>query len=86
MVKSCELLETDKNGQQVVVGTLMLDNAGHLVVEPEPGNETLLTNVKRSENFDIKSQSWITFKQNPEAWFDALPSTYNGMHLRARLL
>jgi predicted ABC-type ATPase len=72
MKKTCNLLETTDDGQEVVA-TLVLDGDSLTAT----GNTALIENVLNTKNGPF------TLKDQPDAWFDMLPVTYNGAGLRA---
>jgi hypothetical protein len=86
-MKKCELLVTVKDGRQVVGGILTLDDSGHLTSKAvNKKYETLMHNVPRQDHFIEATQRWTSFKQDPDGWFDTLPSHYTSGELRAKLI
>jgi len=85
-LKNCELLmtvERDNDLVQILVGTIILQN-GKITVRPKPGYESLM---KRDMTHEHRvGKRMVSLKNDVVAWFESLPSHYDGERLRARII
>lgn len=75
-----ELLELTRDGY-VVMGTITLEGDMIQVSSDKPNVEKSVLEIPA--NIDGKR---VYAKDNPEAWFKALPRTFSGSYMRARIL
>lgn len=75
-----ELLKTTRDGQ-VVIGTITLDGETIRVSSDNPNLEASL--VDTPANINGKQ---VYAKDDARAWFEALPRTFSGDYLRARIV
>lgn len=75
-----ELLRTTRDGQ-VVIGTITLEGETIRVLSDSPNVEASVLDTPA--NIDGKR---VYAKDDAKAWFEALPSTFSGDYVRARIV
>ena len=83
-MKTCEILETQEDGSQKVVATVTLDG-DRLEFSGGPNMVASLKAVPAARTHEFQTGERFTATSDPVRWFYALPWTYNGMMLRARI-
>jgi len=78
----CELYETTDAGQELAATSTLED--GKVTGKAEPGSEELVNGMEHHHFFANGRQ--IAFKDDPVAWFMALPEFYDGSLLRAHIV
>lgn len=78
----CEILVTS-NGKQVSAGKFILSK-GLLAMQPAHGYKAMFQEMLKERHL-VGGRS-VTVKQDPTGWFKALPMTYSGSYLRAKIL
>jgi hypothetical protein len=78
----CLLLVTTDKGQEIA-GTITLTN-GKVTAVPEKGFENAVNSVMSEPNYDI--DHFVSLKDDPVGWLNALPKQYNGSYFRALLV
>lgn len=76
----CEILKTTKDGQKVIC-TLTLEGDSVIADGDSADLETSLLTKKHRVGGKL-----IGATDDPKAWFEALPATYSGDYLRARMV
>lgn len=82
MSASCEILVTEWDGGQAVVGEIILKDE-ELSFSAKHGYELFMENVMQGKTFVGEKVCDPT--TDPEAWLRSLPSCYTGSIVRARL-
>lgn len=79
---TCEILIL-KHGKQSVVGKIILSN-GVVSVRSDSKHARMFQEILQDAH-RIKGKL-VTVKSNPRLWFKALPATYSGTYMRARIV
>jgi hypothetical protein len=82
----CSLLILDSSGDQQVAGTIKLTGKGRIKGKAVAGHERLMATVLAHPNIVDGGASSVTVEGDPQRWFEALPTEYNGTYLRAQIL
>ncbi|HLI84492.1 MAG TPA: hypothetical protein VKV17_11270 [Bryobacteraceae bacterium] len=86
MKRICELLATEADGQQQVVGRIALENgkvSGEAATDEwKAGVSAILARANLTDG----GKRQVTAEGDPEAWFEALPMNYDGAYFRARIV
>ena len=83
-MRTCEILQTMEDGSQTLVATVTLDG-DHLEFSGEANLVASLKVVPAARTSEFETGDRATATSDPVRWFEALPWTYNGMMLRARI-
>ena len=78
----CEILITVEDGQDVA-GVVVLHSGKILSLPARVKYQVLMKNVIASEH---EVDGKMVKREDAEAWFNSLPSHYNGSYLRARMV
>lgn len=81
-MKTCNIYLTTKDGQ-LLIGKITLDGT-LLTVTSIAGKGTDMPSFLTDSHY--VNGKMITSKQDPKAWFEALPRTYSGSYLRAEMV
>ena len=77
------MVNTDEGKERA--GVVTLDDDGHITAQATPKYEILMRDLLRDYHI-IDGKRRVTKAQDPEAWFNALPSEYSGIRVWAKML
>ena len=78
-----ELLVTKESGSELAGKIHLVDEV--ITAEAVAEYKTLIASILGTPNLVEEGKRSVTLNKDPKAWFEALPTTYNGSHLRAQL-
>ena len=81
----CEILSTREDGEQEAACRFILEN-GKLTAEPIAEGAARRISRMLATPMWVNGQQKVTSKEQPGAWFHALPSNITGSYVRAKMV
>jgi len=80
----CQIMVTEESGSKLAA--ILVYVGGKITGKAEPGYEDLVKDTLAQLHIVDGGERRVSLKDDPKAWFEALPETYNGSYLRAKMI